>query len=78
MRALTSKQKKLLTKWFKESKRGLPFETLRYTLSNVEDLTDAQWDILEEINDTEVLYQNINCFINDLHTKELMKTGWYD
>ena len=78
MRDLTKKQKTLLTKWFKESKKGMPYETPEYTLNSVDDLTAEQWEILEEINDTEVLYQNVNCFIDDLHEAELMKTGRYD
>ena len=55
MRALTKKQKSLIMKWNKEN-----------SLNTIEDLTGEQFEMLEKINDTEVLYQNVNCFINDL------------
>ena len=74
MRTLTSKQKKLLTKWFYQSGSKLAWETSKhYSLDSVKDLTYEQWKILVDINDTEVLYQNINCLLDDLHEIELEK-----
>ena len=65
MRALTKKQKDLLTKWNKEN-----------SLNSVGDLTDNQFAILEGINDTEILYQNVNRFIMDLAMKEIYLSKW--
>ena len=56
MRNLTAKQKKLLKEWYKNT-----------DLVCVDDLTDEQWNILEKINDTEILYQNVNAFLNELN-----------
>lgn len=55
MRALTVKQKRLLATWLSEDD----------TISCVEDLDNEQWTILENINNTEILYQNVNRFIGD-------------
>jgi len=73
MRELTIKQKNLLKKWYKEkepSKEGKMLFGNTNTLRCAEDLTSEQWEILEEINDTEVLYQNVNCFLNDLRMND--------
>ena len=55
MRDLTKKQKRLLTEWAEEG-----------NIFKVDDLSFKQLLILQNINDTEVLYQNINYFLNDL------------
>jgi len=55
VRDLTKKQKRLIGKWMTENQE----------IWKAEDLTDAQWQTLEDINNTEVLYQNVNCFIRD-------------
>ena len=73
MRELTIKQKNLLKKWYKES---LPTEKERIIgidkkIRRVEDLTNEQYNLLESINDTEVLYQNVNRFLNDLVSSDL-------
>ncbi len=74
MRQLTSKQKKLIRKWFEESVKEAPYiSKAEYDLKSADDLTVEQWDILKAINDTEILYQNINCFLDDLHEIELEK-----
>tara|TARA_R100000789_G_scaffold17509_1_gene20628 strand:+ start:173 stop:367 length:195 start_codon:yes stop_codon:yes gene_type:complete len=62
MRELTKKQKTLLSKWYKEQSSLISFE--------FDDLSIEQLEVLEEINDTEILYQNINRFLNDLWAKE--------
>ena len=67
MRDLTKHQKELIRKWFYQSGKKLPYEALAdYSLNSVKDLTYEQWKILVDINDTEVLYQNINSFLDDL------------
>ena len=65
MRDLTKKQKTLLIKWHKEN-----------NTNNVNDLTDEQWDILEKINDTELLFQNANRLLIDLTMKEESEVYW--
>ena len=61
MRNLTKKQKTLLLKWANEH----PNE-MRKSHSPV-DLIDCDlWDEIVAINDTEVLYQNANRFLEDL------------
>ena len=69
MRELTQKQKKLLTQWFKEKEPSIESKCIFNSVNPiyaVEDLTDDQWEELKLINDTEVLCQNVNCFIHDL------------
>jgi len=69
MRKLTAKQKKLLIGWYK-AKEPTREEKLLFgkinPLFKVEDLTDREWETLQEINDTEVLYQNVNGFLSDV------------
>ena len=68
MRNLTAKQKKLLTETLtKENKRDI-LGSLDIRVHTVEDLTSDIWDKLEEMNDTEVLYQNTNRFIGDFNS----------
>jgi len=72
MRELTKKQKSLLDKWFKEN---CPSNDNRVMfgehpkLTNVNELSSEQWTILKEINDTEILWQNINRHLGDLYSK---------
>jgi hypothetical protein len=67
MRDLTSKQKALIRKWVNEKKHKMPYESFyTYDLTSVDDLTSEQYAELEAINDTEVLYDNVNYFIKDL------------
>jgi len=70
MRDLTAKQKKLLIEWHKKAepteKEKLLFGKIN-PLRKVEDLTTEQYEELESINDTEVLYQNVNNFLHDLN-----------
>ena len=69
MRELTAKQKKLLIEWYKAKE---PTEKERVLfgkinpLFKVENLTEKEWETLQEINDTEVLYQNVNAFLHDI------------
>ena len=57
MRQLTSKQKKLLKGWHSANKN----------IHSVEDLTPDQWTELEKVNDSEILWQEANRFLSDLH-----------
>ena len=69
MRELTKGQKYLIRKWFKKVE---PNEMERVVLgkinplANAKDLTSDQWDCLREINDTEILWQNVNEFLHNL------------
>ena len=68
MRDLTGKQKQLIKKWVNHGRYKAEWETsYNYKINDADDLTDKQWDILVEINDTEILYQNVNNFIQDLN-----------
>ena len=64
MRRLTAKQKKLLDKWYEENKNkthiGYFFDLGKCEVFSLELLQK-----LEEINDTEILYQEINRYIGD-------------
>ena len=73
MRDLTKKQKNLLIKWFKESESSEGKMLLGKTnsLNGFEDLSLEQINMLEQINDTEVLYQNVNSFLHDLRFNEV-------
>jgi len=73
MRDLTIKQKNLLKKWFKESeptREGRLLLNQSNKLRSVEDLSTEQYETLQEINDTEVLYQNVNNFIDELRNSD--------
>lgn len=54
MRQLTSKQKKLLDQWF-----------IDYKPYSVDDLENAHWEQLQQINDTEILWQEVNRYLSD-------------
>lgn len=64
MRGLTVKQKRLLDKWYEENKSrivgGLVFDLGKCDLFPCELLEQ-----LEEIHNTEVLYQEVNFYIQD-------------
>lgn len=56
MRQLTAKQKKLIKEWMDN---GQPEPR------DVDDLSPEQWERLQAINDTEILYQEVNRFMCD-------------
>jgi len=64
MRGLTAKQKKLLDKWYKENKSKTHIGIL-FDLGKCEAFSLELLERLEEINDTEILYQAINSYIAD-------------
>ena len=69
MRNLTVKQKKLLKEWFNKYKDEL------YGFNLVDILIRENIELyeqLEQINDTEALYQNINSFLCDLLHNQLL------
>lgn len=55
MRQLTASQKKLLNS---EMQKNPDIQT-------VDDLETKVWDKLEELNDTEILYQEVNRYLTD-------------
>ncbi len=64
MRALTAKQKKLLDVWYVEKDiQNEPGIAVRDVVQEL--LPDDLWEELQAINDTEVLYQNVNNYINE-------------
>lgn len=69
MRELTAKQKKLLIEWYKAREPTREEKVIfgkMNPLFEVKDLTYEEWETLQEINDTEVLYQNVNSFLSDV------------
>lgn len=66
MRQLTVSQKKLLNI---EAKKGV---------SDVEELSSEVWEKLQEINDTEILYQEVDRYLNDrVFEEENRRPAWY-
>ena len=63
MRQLTAKQKKVLSQALKD------YSDLN--IQNSDDLPSSIWDKLTEINDTEILWQEVNRFISDIRMKEV-------
>ena len=57
MRALTKKQKKILDKYINTRR--------------LEELPNGVYEQLEKINDTEILWSEVNRYLNDNHLKYL-------
>ena len=72
MRQLTKKQKNLLDKWLQENS---PLPGLAVCDAVQDYLPNELWQELERINDTEILYQNVNRYINDNCMKYSMKNN---
>ena len=64
MRELTIRQKKLLDKWYEENKNETGV-TCFFDLQQCEAFPLELMEKLEKINDTEILYQEINRYIGD-------------
>jgi len=60
MRNLTAKQKKLLKKWFSENYDG------GYMFDLANSIDNKTYKMIEDINPTEIHYQNVNNFLSDL------------
>jgi len=70
MRDLTKEQKILLDNWYKRQ----PEEKilgLNWSLSKDDDFTLELYDEIEKLNDTEILYQNIERYIQDKAMNEI-------
>ena len=61
MRELTVKQKRLLLTWANEN----PDLMQKYT-DLVNKMPHELWEKIEAINDTEILYQNVNSYLDEL------------
>jgi hypothetical protein len=59
MRRLTVKQKKYLDELIES------YDIEHKVISHVDDLTEDEWNHLEELNDTEILYQEVNRYLSD-------------
>ena len=57
MRVLTARQKKYLNKIYRNG------------LYSYEDLTTEEWETLEAMNDTEILWQEVNRWLWDKNTE---------
>jgi len=73
MRQLTAQQKKLLTRILKDGQlaESGPCRLSDNPIKSVDDLTTEQWEQLQAINDTEILWQEVNCFISDWRMEQL-------
>lgn len=67
MRTLTKHQKKLLNNWFEENKEKLLDRggILFFDVGECDLFSGELYQRLQQINDTEILYQNINRYISD-------------
>lgn len=59
MRQLTARQKKLLDGWF------ISYAKEGHELRTYEDLYNLDWKTLERINDTEILWSEVNRYLSD-------------
>ena len=60
MRNLTSRQKKVLDQWARDNP-----DKVHLGFSVDEDMDTGTWDVLERLNDTEILWQEVNRYISD-------------
>ena len=60
MRDLTRPQKRMLDRWFNAHKDEIGMFT-----DTVQLMTYEEWEALQSMNDTEVLYQNVNNYITE-------------
>lgn len=64
MRNLTKQQKKLIKQWFDKNYKG-------DSIFNMADKIDSDtYNKIEQLNPTEILYQNINNFCEELANQE--------
>jgi len=63
MRELTIDQKNLLDKWCQEHSEIAG--NIWFSISDCEEFTTDFYDELEALNDTEILYQNIESYVQD-------------
>ncbi len=64
MRNLTGQQKKLLRKWFNENYDG------GYKFDLADKIDDETYNEIEKLNPTEIHYQNVNSFLEELVDKK--------
>ena len=72
MRDLTKEQRSLLRKWYNSAEPSKEAKMLFGKINPLfrfEDLSTEQIEELEQINDSEVLYQYINSYLNDLRNE---------
>ena len=67
MRHLTSKQKKLLTAWFV---KNYPHNTGHYKFELADKIDSETYEAIENINPTEIHYQNVNHYLEELVNKK--------
>lgn len=70
MRHLNIKQKKILRDWFNE---GSFYVSIGFDVEK--DLPFRVWKKIEEINDYETIYQDINRYVRDLVSKGIEKVN---
>jgi len=65
MRNLTKKQKNLLDIWYEKNKKDIEIGRAFFDLGKCDLFPYELLQELEQIHDTEILYQNINNYISD-------------
>ena len=65
MRQLTAKQKKLLSKTMEAHEKKNFYGGRDNDIADVDTLPETVWEELKAINDTEILWQETNRFIDD-------------
>jgi hypothetical protein len=70
MRALTSKQKKLLDKWYNDQKAKGRTLGLWWSVDGDENFTGDLYQQIDDINPCELIYTNITNYIRDKAMEE--------
>lgn len=65
MRRLNAKQKKLLDIWYEKNKEGIEAGRLFFDLGKCDLFNLDFYEELQKINDFEILYQEINNYIQE-------------
>jgi hypothetical protein len=79
MRQLTASQKKIIRDWVKKKRHAQKSDIMHQTDFPSDPansmIQDGTYDRLEKINDTEILYTEINRFANDYYSESQDKDG---
>ena len=66
MRTLTSRQKKLLNQW-NESYEAINGDKM----TGADDLSDVGYQMLVDLNDSEILWQEVNRYLSDIQMESI-------
>lgn len=74
MRDLTSKQKKLLDKWYEEQKNADRVLGLFWDVGKDMNFSTDLWNEIYELNPCEITYDNINNYISERVSEDLERS----